>query len=386
MVESELRKLQTILANFNKSPNRRYLRSTVHEKQKITEQIYKQILLLVKNTEKTTAEYVIKVAEDLKNSIITFIETRLNQPSLPKFKTIAKSFIKFTTLFKNSHQKMAFDIKQASTLVEVFDGNPEKTEAFVDAANLLIELTPANQHPTLFKFLKTRLAGQARQALQGQLNDDPALLVQSVEQKCVSRQTPETIIAKMKNVKQRGQADTFCNEIETLTTKLNSLYVQQKIPADVACKMATKAGVESLIAGTNNPEIKLILKASSFNTIGDAIQKTLENCVSPTNSVLHFTRNRNGPNGRGRGNNFRSRGRRGYYQHGQTRSQNNHREYNNGDYNFNRGQNRGRRGNHNHSCDYRNVRQIQAENDQENAQAPQRANQNALPLREARQQ
>lgn len=55
----------------------------------------------------------------------------------------------------------------------------------------------------------------------------------------------ESVIAKLKSVKVKENMETFCSEIETLTNKLQSIYVGQQIPEQVASKMATKVGVDA---------------------------------------------------------------------------------------------------------------------------------------------
>lgn len=67
-----------------------------------------------------------------------------------------------------------------------------------------------------------------------------------------------------------------------------SLYMEQKIPKEVANSMATKAWLESLINGIPSNETKAILKAGNFTNIQEAILEVNEN-VSSQNAQVLFT-------------------------------------------------------------------------------------------------
>lgn len=208
----------------------------------------------------------------------------------------------------NKMPDQPFDIKTATALVQPYDGSAEGLDAFLDATSLLAEITPATQVATMLKFLKTRLTGKARLGLPENINTI-AELEQNIRQRCASKITPDNIIAKMKAIKQRGSVEDFCEEVDSLTAKLKAVYLEKKMPNELANSMATKKGVETLINGTNSQDNKLILKAGTFSDIKDAIQKLLENSNNNTNNsqILNFNTNRQfnrNPIGfnRGRGN------------------------------------------------------------------------------------
>lgn len=247
-----------------------------------------------------------------------------NSKILPTFKSIAKTVIICNRL-KNSPVKpvtMPFEIKEATALVQTYDGSADGLGAFVDSVNLLAELTPDDQVPTAIKFLKTRLTGKARLGLPEAIKTIDAL-AQDVKRRCASKITPENITAKLKAVRQKGSAETFCDEVESLTTKLKAVYIQSNIPEPVANNMATKAGVETLVNGTNSQETKIILKAGTFTDIKDAIQKVLDNTNSNATQVLSFNARGNnyhqGQNQRYRNNrgNRRFLNNRGHHQNSQ---------------------------------------------------------------------
>lgn len=211
-----------------------------------------------------------------------------------------------------------FDIKTATALIQPYDGSPSGVEAFVDSIALLGDLTQAEHVATAIKFVKTRLSGKARAALPpnpetlGQISD-------AIKTACKSLETPDTLLAKLKATKNKGDQQKFCDEIESLTQKLSALYTDSQIPPEVANKMATKAGVDTLIKGVSNSELKLILKANEFTSIQKAIQKINESQLEQTAQIFNYKTQYN--RGRGRGN-FNNNSQRGQYRNNRDNAQN----------------------------------------------------------------
>ena len=71
--------------------------------------------------------------------------------------------------------------------------------------------------------------------------------------------------------------------------------------------MARKASIKALYGGVRNQEVKVVLKAGQFNTLTDAIQKTIElSTEQPSTSsaqVLKFNRGNNNNNYHGNNRN-----------------------------------------------------------------------------------
>ena len=57
-------------------------------------------------------------------------------------------------------------MKQPTAIVPVYDGAPDDLDAFIDAVQLLSEVTAAAHMATAVKFVKTRLTKKARLACQ----------------------------------------------------------------------------------------------------------------------------------------------------------------------------------------------------------------------------
>lgn len=327
-------------SNLKKSINNAKLLETVIQKEQLIDNLfqeYKDLLKLHRKqfeqvgtwNERYDSYEVIKTRVEICKKLLATskISTR---SSKVKFKTIAKTVvilnrfrpyivnsstkIKFRTVAKliillNRFLKMAeFDIKTATALVHPYDGSTEGLEAFIDSASLLNELTAATHKQLAAKFLRTRLNGKARLGLPETANTIE-LIIDNVKQRCQEKISPDSIIAKMKAIKQKQSVQTFCEELESLTSKLESVYLDSKIPDDVASSMASKAGVDALINGVNNSDTKLILRAGNFANFRDAVLKVMENSVPSASSAEVFTfssRGRNLNNGFHRNNNRRN--------------------------------------------------------------------------------
>lgn len=220
------------------------------------------------------------------------------------------------------------DIKLGTSLIFQFDGNPDIIDSFIDSVNLFVAYTNENfeeaqqnkkdaANKMVHTFVMSRLTGKARMAACNTKNVDE--LIHAVKTKCSSKESANSLIGKLRSLKQTDDLYTFCEEVDRVTMRLKNAYLNDGIPETTAHKMATKCGVDALSQGINDRECRLILKAGSFPSVDDAIQKlnelNMNNCTvnKPDSSSAHiFYANRNGAYRK----NYHSRGRsynRGYY-------------------------------------------------------------------------
>lgn len=356
--------------NLNKNKNRPRSTENVQEKtQKLVNLLKTYKIILTKlesslsinewNNEclkyaelKTTFQSCIKILKESK---------LIKNPN--RFKLAVKSIINQNRLSKLIKMPTV-DIKLGTALVQTYDGNPDNLNAFLDAVDLFKSTTetefeaatPAQKQvagETIFKFVKTRLTGVARQAIGGAIDLDQTLI--NLKEQCAPKINSDNIKAKLIALKQKGSLDDFCEQVQTLTQKLSNLYVEEKIPADKANQMATKSGVEALIGGISNHDTKLILKAGTFTKIVDAIQKLQENdngekSRSPNGmqAQVYIAKNNHFQRGRGRGRftndrgNFSSSYRQ--YSHPPRQINNGSSRFSNFRGNYSRGQNFNQRG------------------------------------------
>lgn len=181
----------------------------------------------------------------------------------------------------------AFDLRQATSLMQPYDGAAAGLDAFIDSAKLLGELIQPTHMAMAVKFIKTRLSGKARSGLPDTIVTIDAL-VDHVRTRCQDTATPDSIVAQLNTLRQRGPITSFCEEIENLCSKLEKVYVSQKVPEEVAKTMTTRAGVNALIKGVTASETKLILKAGNYSSIKDALKKAQE-CANDVSTTQVFT-------------------------------------------------------------------------------------------------
>lgn len=348
LIEEDVQTLIKLHSNLKKSIYKRFKTETLEAKLQYVVALYNDIETNLIEKEEHIPEskfkFLIKVSREAFYEIKQIIKQKLqeNLQFEPKRSTVTMA----PPVAPEAAPK-PFDIKTATALINTYDGSPSELDAFVDSVSLLSDLTDQEHIATAIKFIKTRLIGKARSAFP----PNPQTLVDitnAIKQACKSVETPDSILAKMKATRNKGDQQKFCEEIETLSQKLPTLYIENQIPPNVANKMATKAGVDTLINGVSNTELKIILKANEFDSIQKAIKKINES-QSEQSQVFSFQ-----SRGRGRGNNsqtsnfYRSRSYpnndsnrpyRNYYQNqnrrGNGRGQNNFR----GNFRGNRGRN-----------------------------------------------
>lgn len=235
-------------------------------------------------------------------------------------------------------------INTATRLIPEFDGKPENLRSFLDALSL-VDTLKGNHESLAVSLIKTKLKGNSRNLL------DSETTIQSIIEKltaCVKGETIDVISAKIFNIKQSGKsANTYCNEIETLTKSLESAYIADGIPCSQATKYSTQVAVKAMTKNCTIDRVKLIMEAGQFNSMNEAIGKFVGSCTEATgqhNTILHFGRSSkpyHGNRGNGR-ESYRGGHRGGNYRGG---NRQNNRRYNNN--NGNRDNNSNYRGNRN---------------------------------------
>lgn len=264
-LQDDIGLLNTLLNNLKKSINKNFTVTTLQAKLNYANELYNQI-----------ERGLLEEEDTIPDTELTFL-IKASRNSISEIRNILK--LKFEQLNTKPQVTMPFDYKVATSIVQPYDGTADGIDAFLDSANLLKDLTEANQQATAARFLKTRLTGKARLGLPERLAtiDD---IIADVKTRCEDKTTPENILAKLKAVKQKDTAEKFCDEVERLTIKLKAVYLNSGIPDTVSTAMSTKAGVDTLINGIGSAETKLILKAGTFKDMKEATQKVLENTAN----------------------------------------------------------------------------------------------------------
>ncbi|XP_062553020.1 uncharacterized protein LOC134218149 [Armigeres subalbatus] len=159
----------------------------------------------------------------------------------------------------------------------LFDGDSEKLSSFKDSVIFLKSVTQEANLPTLKLFILTRISGKARDALLTDIgNKSIDEIIDLITQSCDSKTTSDQVLPKLKAIKRGTARQRYCEEIESRCSQLSRTYVKEGIPQVTAKKIATKAGVDTLIKTVSTENAKIVLQAGSFPTIEQAIQKLNE--------------------------------------------------------------------------------------------------------------
>lgn len=141
-------------------------------------------------------------------SIKILDETAILEPKRAKikFKTLSKTIILLRRLTTLITKIPVVDIKLGTALVNTYDGCSEKLNAFIDAVALFNDTVDAEfaaatvaqktaAAETVFKFIKTRLTGNARHVITGAHNFNEVLT--KLKSKCASKITSDNLKAKL---------------------------------------------------------------------------------------------------------------------------------------------------------------------------------------------
>lgn len=226
-------------------------------------------------------------------------------------------------------------LNTASKLITEFDGKAENLGSFVDSLKL-VDLIKGSHEAVAISLIKTKLKGNARNLIN---NENTITEIVTKLQKTVKGESVEVITAKIMNIKQNTKtANTYCNEIETLTKSLENAYITDGLSSELATKYATNVAVKALTKNCTIDKVKLIMEAGQFNSFNDAISKFINSCTEATgqqNTVLQYRQNTN--NYRRGNNKFLLRGNypRNNYQRNNNPRNSNYNNFNTSNNNFN---------------------------------------------------
>lgn len=248
-----------------------------------------------------------------------------------------------------------FDIKTATALVPTCDGAPDKVEQFIDAAKLMVTLTPDDQQGVLLSFVKTRLTGKARSVAHAETT--LSALLQKLSTHCKPVQNSESLRAKLSATRQKMDTVTFTTQVCELAEKLEAQYIAEGITPEAATALTKGFAVEALQKGAKNPQTRLLMKAGNFTSVSEAVTKLLkeDTDAGEVAQILRLGHGNRGNGSRGGRGNYR-----GNYRGNNSRRGNSHR----GGYRSNNYRGQDQRPNQ----QTRNVRQL--ESNPENQQGP----------------
>lgn len=307
-IDTYIASLNVILSNFNKAPNRTYNKKFLINKKQQAAKIFKSLTNLLQQFESkfTSSEltFYIRGARQKYDNIIVIVNQKLEfaEERASGVKTIALALIFFIRLkHKYNQRSIMASLKDmiitASQTVPEYDGTGGKLNKIISALTALALLETDVNRPGAIAVILSKLDGRARAAV-GQNPATIQAIIDSLNANCKEEQPPEVVLAKLNMTRQTKDISSFTDQVEKLALDLEKSYLGEQIPAATASKMATKAAVKALAAGVKNKETSLILKASSFATLNEAIQKVAENetpqsvqtTSEPSSASIYYSR------------------------------------------------------------------------------------------------
>ncbi|XP_037821238.1 diacylglycerol kinase A-like [Lucilia sericata] len=186
-------------------------------------------------------------------------------------------------------------LNTASKLIPDFDGSAENLQSFLDALNLVGTIRE-NHEAVAIQLVKTKLRGTARNLISDEttLSEIIAKLSNTVKGESV-----DVVTAKLMNVRQLGKTATaYAKEIEDLTRKLETSYIKDGLPTNVATKYATNTATKAIIKNVSNDRVKLIMESGTFHDLNEVMSKFISSCTEAygqPNSILAYSRIQNRP-------------------------------------------------------------------------------------------
>lgn len=306
--ESDLNELKNILSTLEKNPYRKFRAKTLIQKRENAKECFNRLenflLINEKDFESEELNLIIKNSRHIFYKINEYTKQKLDNTRQKRvsFKTAGFLIIFFNSI--RTKPKMVFDEKRAAQIIPTYDGGPEKLEDFISSIEYIDDKTDEAEKANLLAFLKIRIQGNAKRTLPKTVASIKEV-TDHLRQMFGIPETPSSMLKKLSTLKQTEGLDNFCEKLQQITQELENCYIDRKIPAIEAKKMALDAAVDASRQNIKNKDLRQILKAGNFTSLKDLTNKIEENKdlekedPTPQANVFQFN---NGRNNRGRNN------------------------------------------------------------------------------------
>lgn len=208
-----------------------------------------------------------------------------------------------------------FDLKVASSLLPVMNGNENTTKQLIDNIELYNDLLdPAGKKLLTNYVLKTRLTQSAKIKLEKEYASNE-LLVVALRNLFISKKSAASLSVQLNTCKQNGKSiDAYGKAIEDLMVDLTISQAEGDGGAErILGKVNEKLAINAFANGLNSGELRTIVKARNYSSLSEAIRGAKDEEVSKGNfsNQAHVTHMRGNYNHRG---NYRGRTPFGHYQ------------------------------------------------------------------------
>lgn len=261
-----------------------------------------------------------------------------------------------------------------------YKGDPNALNAFITAIELAESVTPNEHKESLIKFIKTKLEGNALDAIKNITVNNTTDIITALKNK-IKIETSKVVLGRLLALRaERHSLQKFQEQADELANALRRAYISEGMTPELAENTTIDKTVEMCRLSAKTPLVKSVLASTHFNDPKEVLAKliTESNYENNETQILYYTRNNmrgrdgrqsnyqnnqyrnnsrgNNRNGRGYYNNFNNRNNYSNGNHNSSNYRGRGRNYSN---NFNRrGNNQNRRGND------RYVRMIESENNE----------------------
>lgn len=196
------------------------------------------------------------------------------------------------------------------TINHVYSGDPTSIDAFLDSVELLKIIAGQEHSQLLFQFLKTRLAGDAREAISAS-DDTIEKIIASLRRK-IKPDNSKIIQGRLTALRlDRKTKDEFSKQLEQLSEAYRRSLVVEGYPEGKAKELTIEKTIEVCRASTRADIVKSILAASKFEDPKEVIAKFIVETdanVSEKQVMAYQTfRAKNAKYGNGNQGNFRGK-------------------------------------------------------------------------------
>ena len=204
-------------------------------------------------------------------------------------------------------------LRDAKSILTIkFTGDATELAAFLDEIEQLRLLITPSIENYAFKHIKTRISGKAREDLDDHIDniDD---LIQSLK-KNTRYEDSEIIEGRILALRaDKVSLTEFQNQAEELCQKFKRALVMEGISKEKAQQLTIKKARELCAKSTNLPEVRAVIKSTSFKEPIEVITKYITEIQENVRErqILHFNVKANGNyylNQRGRRGNYGSSG------------------------------------------------------------------------------
>lgn len=204
-----------------------------------------------------------------------------------------KSIVEISKMSTNTAEFFSL----ASKLVpSQFDGNSENLQSFLDALTLL-KNNCENQLANAVAFVKTRLTGKARSLITNENTIDDIIIKL---QNSIKGETSQLLTAKILHLKQNDkEAAKYASEVDALAQKLQSAYITEGVPAEVAQRYTVENTVRAFSQNVTSERVRLIMEAGTFSSVQETITKFVNvSSLAPSSANIFQFRQNNFHNAR----------------------------------------------------------------------------------------